>query len=127
VEIEEPEMEEAPEWLEEHADDLGKEAASEEEDVPLLVDTKVEEENDLPVQPMFPPPPSKVRPTVGLGSVGTGRWQLILPSTSPPSLSTSIGAVGASTPSSSQVPPLPPTAAKGRVVPFTRKRGRGNQ
>jgi hypothetical protein len=46
VEIEEPEMEEALEWLEEeeHADDLG-----EEEEVPLPVDTEVEEEIDLPV------------------------------------------------------------------------------
>jgi hypothetical protein len=40
VEIQEPEMEEAPEWLEEHADDLREEGATEEE----------EEEDDVPLQ-----------------------------------------------------------------------------
>jgi hypothetical protein len=92
-------MEEAPEWLEEeHADDLGEEAVTEEEDVPRLVDTKIEEEIDLPVEPMLPPPPRRVRVVVGLGYVGT-----LSPS---PSTSTGpSGATGASTSSSSRVPP----------------------
>jgi hypothetical protein len=127
VEIEEPEMEEAPEWLEEeeHADDMGEEEAveereEEEEDVPLPVDTEIEEEIDLPVQPMSPPPPRRVRPAVGLGSVG-------ISSPSPSTSAGASGAAGASTPSSSRVPPRPPTTSRGRVVPFTRKRVRGNR
>jgi hypothetical protein len=132
VEIQEPEMEEAPEWLEEHADDLREEGATEEEeedeedDVPLPVDTEAEEEIGLPVDPMPPPPPRRAIPGVGLGSVGTGR-QHTFPSTSSPSLTTSdvaSGAAGASTPSSSRVPPRPPTASRGNLVPFTRKRAR---
>jgi hypothetical protein len=131
VEIQEPEMEEAPEWLEEHADDLREEGATEEEeeeedDVPLPVDTEAEEEIGLPVDPMPPPPPRRAIPGVGLGSVGTGR-QHTFPSTSSPSLTTSdvaSGAAGASTPSSSRVPPRPPTASRGKLVPFTRKRAR---
>ena len=114
VEIEEPEMEETPEWLDEdeHADDLGEEATAEEEwgeeeqgeeeeeeDVPLPEDTEVEEEIHLPVQRAPPPPPRKLRATAGQGlrSVGTGRRQstLLLGSSS------SAGAAGASTPSSS--------------------------
>jgi hypothetical protein len=130
VEIQEPEMEEAPEWLEEHADDLREEGTTEEEeedDVPLPVDTEAEEEIGLPVDPMPPPPPRRAIPGVGLGSVGTGRRQHTFPSTSSPSLTTSdgaSGAAGASTPSSSGVPPRPPTASRGKVVPFTRKRAR---
>ena len=62
-------MEEASEWLEEeeHADDLGEEMTEEEEEanVPLPVDTKIEEEIDLLVQPMPPPPPQRFRPAVG--------------------------------------------------------------
>jgi hypothetical protein len=98
------EMEEAPEWLEEeeHADDLGEEAVTEEgeeeEDVPLPVDTEIEEEIDLLVQPMPPPPPRRVRLVVGLGSVGTS-------SPSPSTSTRPSGATGASTPSSSRVPP----------------------
>ena len=74
MEIEEPEMEETPEWLEEdeHADDLGEEATpeeewgeEEEEDVPLPEDTEVEEEIHLPVQRAPPPPPRRVRATTG--------------------------------------------------------------
>ena len=58
VEIQEPEMEEAPEWLEEHADNLMEGATEEkEEEVPLLVDTEAEEEIGLPVDPMPPLPP----------------------------------------------------------------------
>jgi hypothetical protein len=139
VEIQELEMEEAPEWLEEHANDLREEATTEEgegeDDVPLPVDTKVEEEIELPMDPMPPPPPRRAIPGVGLGSVRTGRRQHTFPSTSSSSLTTSDGASGAtraSTPSSSGVPPLPPTASKGKVVPFTSKRARaarprGNQ
>jgi hypothetical protein len=132
VEIHEPEMEEAPEWLEEHANDLREEGATEEEekeeedDVPLQVDTEAEEEIGLPVDPMPPPPPRRAIPGVGLGSVGTGRHHTF-PSTSSPSLTTSdvaSGAAGASTPSSSRVPPQPPTASRGSLVPFTRKRAR---
>jgi hypothetical protein len=119
----------APEWLEEHANDLMEEGATEEEedDVPLPVDTKDEEEIGLPVDPMSPPPPRRDIPGVGLESVGTGRRQHIFPSTSSPSLTTSdgaSGAVGASTPSSSRVPPRPPTASRGKLVPFTHKRAR---
>jgi hypothetical protein len=75
VEIQEPEMEEAPEWLEEDADDLREEGATEEEedDVPLPVYTEAEEEIGLPVDPMPPPPPQRAMPGVGLGSVGIGR------------------------------------------------------
>jgi len=131
VEIQEPEMEEAPEWLEEHADDLREERTTEEEeeedDVPLPVDTEAEEEIGLPVDPMPPPPPQRAIPRVGLGSVGTGRRQHTFPSTSSPSLTTSegaSGAVGSSTPTSSRVPPRPPTASRGKLVPFTRKRAR---
>jgi hypothetical protein len=134
VEIQEPEMEEAPEWLEEHADDLREEGTTEEEeeedDVPLPMDTEVEEEIGLPVDPMPPPPPQRAIPGVGLGSVGTGRRQHTFPSTSSPSLTTSDGASGAaraSNPSSSRVPPRPPTASRGKVVPFTRKRARAAQ
>jgi hypothetical protein len=136
VEIQEPEMEEAPEWLEEeHADDLGEEATTEEyeeeEDVLLPVDTEAEEEIDLPMQPMSPPPPPRrAMPGVGLGSIGTRRKQHTFTSTSSPSLTTSdgaSGAAGASTPSSSRVPPRPPTASRGKVVPFTHKRGRAAQ
>jgi hypothetical protein len=128
VEIEKPEMEE-----EEHADDLGEETPAEEgeeeeeEDVPFLVDTEVEEETDLLMQPMSPPPPRRVGLAVRLGSIGTGRRKLTFPSTTSSSPSTSAGEVGASIPSSSRVPPRPPIASRGRVVPFTRKRGRGNR
>jgi hypothetical protein len=112
----------------EHADDLREEGATEEEedDVPLPVDTEAEEEIGLPVDPMPPPPPQRAIPGVGLGSVGT-RKQHTFPSTLSPSLTTSnvaSGAVGASTPSSSRVPPRPPTASKGKLVPFTHKRAR---
>jgi hypothetical protein len=138
VEIQELETEEAPKWLEEeHANDLREEATTkeEEDDVPLPVTTEAEEEIGLPVDPMPPPPPRRAIPRVGLGFVGTGRRQHTLPSTSSPSLTTSDGAsgvAGASTPSSSRVPPRPPTASRGKVVPFTRKRARaarprGNQ
>jgi hypothetical protein len=134
VEIQEPEMEEAPEWLEGHADDLREEGTTkeeeEEDDVPLPMDTEVEEEIGLPVDPMPPPPPWRAIPGVGLGSVGTGRRQRTFSSTSSPSLTTSDGAsgeTGASTPSSSRVPPRPPTASRGKVVPFTRKRARATQ
>jgi hypothetical protein len=137
VEIQKPEMEEAPEWLEEHADDLREEGATEEEEdyVPLLVDTEAEEKIGLPVDPMPQPPPRRAIPGVRLRSVGTGRRQHTFPSTSSPSLTTSNGAseaAGASTPSSSRVPPQPPTASRGKLVPFTRKRARatwprGNQ
>jgi hypothetical protein len=128
VEIQEPEMEEAPKWLEEHADDLREEGATEEEegDVPLPMDTEAEEEIGLPVDPMPPPPPRRAIPGVGLGSVGTGR-QHTFPPTSSPSLTTSdvaSRAAGASTPSSSRVPPRPPTASRGKLVPVTRKRAR---
>jgi hypothetical protein len=69
VEIQEPEMEEAPEWLEEHADDLREEGATkeeeeEEDDVPLPMDTEAEEEIGLPVDPMPPPPPRRAIPGV---------------------------------------------------------------
>jgi hypothetical protein len=91
VEIQEPEMEEAPEWLEEHADNLMEEGATEEEeeeegeeDVPLPVDTEAEEEIGLPVDPMPPPPPQRAIPRVGLRSVGTRRRQHNFPSTSSP-------------------------------------------
>jgi hypothetical protein len=127
VEIQELEMEEAPEWLEEHADNLMEEGATEEEEVPLPVDTEAEEEIGLPVDPMPPPPPQRAIPRVGLGSVGTGRRQHTFPSTSFPSLTTSeraSGAVGSSTPTSSSVPPRPPTTSRGKLVPFTRKRAR---
>jgi hypothetical protein len=129
VEIQEPEMEEAPEWLEEHADDLREEGTTEEEeeeedDVPLPMDTEAEEEIGLPVDPMPPPPPRRSILGVGLGSVGTGRRQHTFPSTLSPSLTTSDGVAGASTPSSSGVPPRPPTASRGKVVPFTCKRAR---
>jgi hypothetical protein len=98
-------------------------------------DTEAEEEIGLPVDPMPPPPPWRAIPRVGLGSVGTGRRQHTFPSTLSPSLTTSDGAseaAGASTPSSSRVPPRPPTASRGKLVPFTRKRARaarprGNQ
>ena len=89
----------------EHADDLREE---EEDDVPLLVDTEAEEEIGLPVDPMPPPPPWRAIPGVGLGSIGTGRRQHGFPSTPSPSLTTLDGAseaAGASTPSSSRVPP----------------------
>ena len=93
VEIHEPEMEEAPDWLEEHADDLREEGTTEEEDdVPLPVDTEAEEEIGLLVDPMPPPPPRRAIPGVGLGSVGTGRRQHTFPSTLSPSLTTSDGA-----------------------------------
>jgi hypothetical protein len=132
VEIQELEMEEALVWLEEHVDNLMEEGVTEEEeeeegDVPLPVDTEAEEEIGLPVDPMPPPPPQRAIPGVGLGSVGTGRRQHTFPSTSSPSLTTSegaSGAVGASTPTSSRVPPRPPTASRGKLVPFTRKRAR---
>jgi hypothetical protein len=110
VEIQEPEMEEAPEWLEE--------GATEEEE---------EEEIGLPVDPVPPPPPQRAIPRVGLGSVGIGRRKHTFPSTSSPSLTTSegvSGAVGSSTPTSSRVPPRPPTASRRKLVPFTRKRAR---
>jgi hypothetical protein len=139
VEIQELEMEEAPEWLEEeHADDFREDVTTEEEeedDVPLPVDIEAEEEIGLLVDPMPPPPPWRAIPGVGLGSVGTGRRQHTFPSTSSPSLITldgASGAIRASNPSSSRVPPQPPTASRGKVVPFTRKRARaarprGNQ
>lgn len=128
VELEEPEMEEAPEWLEpeegeDHADDLGDETTVEgeggeqQEDDP--VSTDFQEEIDLPVQPMPPPPPPQ-RPVVG---VGVGRRQPTLSSAS----AGVVGGARSSTPSSSRAPPRPPTASRGRVVPFTRKRGRGNR
>jgi hypothetical protein len=130
-------MEEAPDWLEEeNADDLREEATTkeeeEEDDVPLPVDTEAEEEIGLLVDPMPPPPPQRSIPGVGLGSVRIGRRKHTFPSTSSPSLATSDGAAGPSTPSSSRVPPRPPTAFRGKVVPFTRKkaraaRPRGNQ
>jgi hypothetical protein len=122
VEIQEPEMEEAPEWLEEGATE-----EEEEEEVPLPVDTEAEEEIGLPVDPMPPPPPQRAIPRVGLGSVGIGRRKHTFPSTSSPSLTTSegvSGAVGSSTPTSSRVPPRPPAASRGKLVPFTRKRAR---
>jgi hypothetical protein len=130
VEIQGPEMEEAPEWLEEHADNLMEEGATEEEaeeEVPLPVDIEAEEEIGLPVDPMPPPPPQRAIPRVGLGSVGTGRRQHTFPSTSSPSLTTSekaSGAIGSSTPTSSRVSPRPPTASRGKLVPFTCKRAR---
>jgi hypothetical protein len=121
VENQEPEMEEASEWLEEHANNLMEEGATEEEEeeeVPLPVDTEAEEEIGLPVDPMPPPPPQRAIPRVGLGSVGTGRRKHTFPSTSSPSLTTSEGAyraVGSSTPTSSRVPPQPPTASKRKI------------
>jgi hypothetical protein len=130
VEIQEPEMEEALEWLEEHSDDLREEGTIEEEqeaDAPLPVDIEVGEEIGLLVDPMPPPPPWRSIPGVGLGSVGAGRRQHTFPSTSSPSLTTSDGAyvvAGASTPSSSGVPPRPLTASRGKVVPFSCKRAR---
>jgi hypothetical protein len=139
VEIHENEMEEAPEWSEEeHADDLGEEATMEEEEydnVPLPVDTEVEEEIDLSVHAMLQPPPRRAIHRVGLGSIGTGRRKHTFPSTLSPSLTTSdqaSGATGASTPSSSRVPPRPPTASEEKVFPFTCKgarvaQPRGNQ
>jgi hypothetical protein len=123
VEIQEPEMEEAPEWLEEGE----TEEEEEEEEVPLPVDTEAEEEIGLPVDPMPPPPPQRAIPRVGLGSVGIGMRKHTFPSTSSPSLTTSEGAsivVGSSTPTSSRVPPRPPTASRGKLVPFTHKRAR---
>lgn len=102
VELEEPEMEEAPEWLEEgedHADDLWEETTvkgeggEEQEDDPLPVYTDVQEEIDLPVQPMPPPPPPQ-RPVVG---VGVGRRQ---PTLSPASAGV-VGGSRSSTPTSS--------------------------
>jgi hypothetical protein len=132
VEIQELEMKEPPKWLEEHADDLREEGATEEEeeeeegDAPLPVDTKAEEEIGLPMDPMPPPPPRRAIPGVGLGSVGTRR-QHTFPPTSSPSLTTSdvaSGAAEASTPSSSRVPPRPPTASRGKLVPVTCKRAR---
>jgi hypothetical protein len=132
VDIQELEMEEAPEWLEEHANDLREEATTEEgeDNVPLRVDIEAEEEIGLLVDPMSPPPPRRAIPRVGLGCVGNRRRQHTSPSTSSPSLTTSdgaFGAVGASTPSSSRVPPRPPTASGGKVVPFTHKRARAAQ
>jgi hypothetical protein len=130
VEIQEPEMEEAPEWLEEHVDDLMEEGATEEEeedDVPLPVDIEVEEEIGLLMDPMPPPPPRRAIPGVGLVFVGTRKRQHTFPSTSSPLLTTSdgaSGATGASTPSSFRVPPGPPTASRLKLVPFTRKRAR---
>jgi hypothetical protein len=122
VEIQEPEMDKAPEWLEKHADDLREKGETEEEDdVPLPVDTEAEEEIGLPMDPMPPRPPRRAIPGVGLGSIGTGRRQNTFPSTSSPSLTTSdgaSGATGASTPSSHRVPPRPPTASIGKLVPF---------
>jgi hypothetical protein len=123
VEIQEPEMEEAPEWLEEGET---KEEEEEEGDVPLPLDTEAEEEIGLLVDPLPPPPPRRAIPGVGLGSIGTRR-QHTFPPTSSPSLTTSdvaSGAAGASTPSSSRVPPRPPTASRGKLVPITRKRAR---
>jgi hypothetical protein len=108
VEIQEPEMEEAPKWWEEHADDLREGTTEEEDDVPLPVDTEAEKEIGLLVDPMPPPPPRRAIPGVGLQSVGIGRRKHTFPSTSSPSLTTSngaSGAAGASTPSSSGVPP----------------------
>jgi hypothetical protein len=128
VEIQEPEMEEAPEWLEKHADDLreGTTKEEEEDDVPPPMDIEVEEEIGFLVDPLPRPPPRRAIPRVGLGSVGTRRKQHTFPSTSSPSLTTSDGAsraAGASNPRSSGVPPRPRTASKGKVVPFTCKKG----
>jgi 8-oxo-dGTP pyrophosphatase MutT (NUDIX family) len=84
VEIQEPEMEEALEWLEEHADNLMEEGATEEEeeeeDVPLTVDREVEEEIGLPVDPMPPPPPQRAILELDLGLLGLeGGNTLFLP------------------------------------------------
>jgi hypothetical protein len=135
VEIQEPEMEEAPEWLEEGATEEEEEEeevplpvdTEAEEEIGLPVDTEAEEEIGLPVDPMPPPPPQRAIPRVGLGSVGIGRRKHTFPSTSSPSLTTlegASGAVGSSTPTSSRVPPRPPITSRGKLVPFIRKRAR---
>jgi hypothetical protein len=132
VEIQELEMEEAPEWLEGNENDLREEGETKEEeeeeegDVPLPLDIEAKEEIGLPVDPMPPPPPRRVIPRVGLGSIGIGRKQHFPPTLSP-SLTTSdvaSGAAGASTPRSSRVPPRPPTTSRGKLVLVTRKRAR---
>jgi hypothetical protein len=125
-------MEEAPKCLEEeHAYDLREKAKiAEEEYVPLPMDIEDEEEIDLPTQPMPPPSPRRAIPGVGLGSIGTRGRQHTFPSTSSRSLTTldgASGAVGSSTLSSFRVPPRPPISSRGKVVPFTRKRGRVEQ
>ena len=109
-------MEETPEWLDEdeHADDLGEEATAEEEwgeeeeeeDVPLPEDTKVEEEIHLPCnEPRHHlHVDSELQLDKDLGTIGIGRRQstLLLGSSS---LARAARVAGASTPSSSRVPP----------------------
>ena len=128
VEMEDPVMNEALEWLEEEEDDDADPSEEGEEgnaDVPLPEDyydyEDIEEEVDTHVQrrpsPMPPPPQSH--------TVKTGRRQLTFTS---PSSTISTRAIGgsSSTLGSSGPPPRPPTASRGRVVsvPLTRKRSR---
>jgi hypothetical protein len=70
VEIQEPEMEEAPEWWRSMDGGGNRGGGGATEEVPLPVDTEAEEEIGLPVDPMPPPPPQRAIPRVGLGSVG---------------------------------------------------------
>ena len=123
LEKKDPVMDEAPEWLEEEGDDDAdlseKEGEEGDVDVPLPEDDyeDIEEEVDTHLQrrptPMPPPPQSH--------TVGTGRRHLTFAS---PSSTISTRAVGgsSSTLGSSGPPPLPPTASRGTVVPFTHKR-----
>ena len=138
VETEDPVMDEALEWLEGEEDDdadLWEEGVEEDDDADLLEEEWEEEDVDVPLPeddyedieeevdthlqrrptPMPPPPQSH--------TVGTGRRQLTFTS---PSSTTSTRAVGgsSSTPGSSRPLPRPPTAFRGRVVPFTHKKGR---
>ena len=125
VEMEDPVMDEAPEWLKEEGDDDADPSEEEGEegdvDVPLPEDDYVDIKGEVHTHvqrgpiPMPPPPQSH--------TVGTRRRQLTFTS---PSSTTSTRAVGGSrsTPGSFGPPLRPPTASRGRVVPFTRKRGR---
>ena len=123
MEMKDPVMDEAPEWLEEEQDVdaylLEEEGEKEDVDVPLPEDEDIEEEVDIQVQrrPILVPPPPQSH------TIGTRRKQLTLASFSSTLSTQAIGA-SSSTPGSSGPPPRPPTASRGKVVPFTRKRGR---
>ena len=100
--------------------DLSEEGEEEDVDVPLPEDDDSEEEVDIQLQRQPMPVPSPPQ-----SHIDGGRRQLTL-ATPSSTLSTRVVGASSSTPGSDGPPPRPPTASRGRVVPFTYKRGRGN-
>ena len=111
-------MEEAPEWLEHDVDELEGEELSKPEDLPLTVETDLEQQEDIE---SFPEPVPQPPQTVGrLPTRGRGGRHLISSSTLSLGVAPSISCLAST---------HPPTASRGKapMMTFSRKRGRGNR